>query len=158
MTLPHDVTVVKLSHAGERVFSYAGQVVYANEEVVVARCPWPGTKTVAVGPVTFGPGDVFVEYYYPDEWFNIFQVHDVRGVLKAWYANVTRPVEIADGEIRWRDLALDVLVLPDGQHTVLDREEFEELELPGGVRAAAEGGLATLERWVSLRRFPFGRS
>lgn len=155
MTLPRDVTVVKLSHSGERVFSYAGEVVYADAKVVVARCPWPGDRTVDVGPVSFGPGDVFVEYYYLDEWFNILQVHDVRGVLKAWYANVTRPVEIADGEIRWRDLALDVLVLPDGHHTVLDRDEFEALALDGTVRDGAKVGLEVLLGWVRNERYPF---
>ena len=155
MSLPYDVTVVKVSHSGERLFSYSGQVVYADDRVVVARCPWPLEKTVEVGPVGFGPGDISVEFYYLDQWFNVFAVHDARGVLKAWYANVTAPVEVADGEIRWRDMALDVLVLPDGTQSLLDRDEFESLALDEGTRGHAEQGLATLQEWVSDRRYPF---
>ena len=155
MGIPYDVTVVKLDHTRERVFSYAGQIVYADDVVTIARCPWPSQKTVPVGPVELGPGDIFVEFYYPGEWFNIFQVHDALGVIKGWYANVTAPVEIDHGEIRWRDLALDLLVLPGGRQMVLDRDEFQALPLDDQVRRRAQEGLRTLQRWASEGHYPF---
>ena len=157
VTISGSVTITKLDHRGRPVLSYPGKVVYSDDEVTVARCPWPSADSFDLGPICLEPGDIFVEFYYHNEWFNIFQIHCAAGLLKGWYCNITAPVRISDSEIRWQDLALDLLVLPDGERVLLDEREFRALQLPASMRASAEDALATLRQWLDQGRTPFPR-
>ncbi len=150
-----EITITKMNYEGRPGFSYAGQIVYQDEQVVVARCPWPSSRSVPIGPSMVGPGDIFMEHYYRAHWFNIFAIYDSLGVLKSWYCNITRLAEILADEIHWQDLALDLLVLPDGTEVELDRHEFEAIHPSPEVREQAEQALATLHRWVRERHPPF---
>ena len=155
MNISHKVTITKLDHAGKRVLSYPGQIVYCDEKVIVARCAWTHSNSYDLGPFSLEQGDIFVEFYYLKEWFNIFAIYDTSGVLKGWYCNVTEPLEIAGDEIRWQDLALDLLILPDGKQIPLDEKEFEDLNPSAATRARAEGALSTLRVWLDEERPPF---
>jgi hypothetical protein len=80
--------------------------------------------------IVLAKGDRFLEKYYRDRWYNIFEINDrVSNELKGWYCNVARPAVISDGWISYVDLALDLLVYPDGRQLVLDQDEFEALDL-----------------------------
>ena len=57
---------------------------------------------------------------------------------------MTRPVEFKDDHIAYDDLALNLLVYPDGKQLVLDRDDFEALELPSFDCKMAEAGLKLL--------------
>jgi hypothetical protein len=149
------VTITKLDHNGNRVLGYGGQVVFRDDQVIVARCPWTSPEPFDLGPFCLERGDIFLEHYYLTEWFNIFEIHDSSGNLKGWYCNVTKPVELDEDEIRWTDLALDLLVLPDGEQTLLDEEEFERLQPSPEVRGRAEDALRTLRRWLAEGHPPF---
>lgn len=154
---PRAVRVVKIDHQGRRVFAYTGEIVYRAEGVVVARCIFTLPQVVDVGLFKIAQGDIFMEYYYSNEWFNIFAVYDRLGALKGWYCNVAEPTELCDGEIGWRDWALDLVVAPDGRQRVADEDEFEALQPSADTRAQAEAGLATLQRWAKEGHPPFTR-
>jgi len=49
---------------------------------------------VDLGFTTFRRGDEFVEFYYWDRPYNVFQVSEPDGTLKGWYANVGLPAEL----------------------------------------------------------------
>lgn len=154
--LAREVTICKLDHRGQVVLCYSGEVVYLDETVIVARCSWLSENAIDLGPFCLCSGDIFIEYYYPGQWFNIFQIHDRAGVLKGWYCNITQPPRITDSEIHWRDLALDLLVLPDGQQMILDEDEFQELALANEVHAQARDALRGLQRRARKGCSPFG--
>lgn len=149
------ITITKLDTAGKPVLSYPGEVEYQDGEVIVARCTWTDTKPFELGPFSLEPGDIFVEHYYPREWFNIFEIHDKLSTLKGWYCNVTRPVTVSPDEIRWWDLALDLLILPDGRQILLDEEEFEALRPSVALRGHVTGALSTLRCWLRQGHPPF---
>ena len=48
--------------------------------------------------------------------------------------------------IRYADLALDLLVFPDGRQLVLDEDEFAGLDLPRILQEQARAGLRELQR------------
>jgi hypothetical protein len=101
-------------------------------------------------------GDRFVETFYADRWYNVFAVHDVEsGERKGWYCNLTRPAKIEDGDVWAEDLALDLVVLPDGSQVVLDREEFEALRLAPDELHHALAALEELRRLASAGDGPF---
>ena len=152
------LTITKMDHQRTPRFGYPGDLVLADDDVVVARCVWSGPKPFAVGPFVLELGDVFIEYYYRREWFNILAVYRPTGEFKGWYCNITDPVEIEESVIRWYDLALDLLVLPDGAQIVLDEDEFEALNPDDAIRAQTAEALATLRRWASEKRPPFDGS
>lgn len=142
------VTVVKLSPQGEALWSYEGRVLARGETFILLEAHFNREDTPFHG-VLLRKGDPFHEIFYSDRWYNIFELvdQDTR-VAKGWYCNVTRPAEFVDGQIRYVDLALDLLVYPDGRQLVLDEDEFEALQLDEAQQEQAQSALAELQRIV----------
>lgn len=104
-------------------------------------------------------GTISYEYYWLDRWYNIFRFLSPGGNLRNYYCNVNMPARFENGVIDYVDLDIDVLVWPDGSHTVLDMDEFEEnsvrFRYPVEVRAKALASLAELISNKEDRKFPF---
>ena len=153
MAFPN-IEITKLDHLGKPVLNYPGEVVYRDEQVFVVRCAW-SQGPYDLGPFYLEPGDIFVEFYYPNRWFNIFAIYDVSGGLKGWYCNLIAPVTISNSKVCWRDLALDLLVLPNGEEFLFDKDEFEALSPSVTLCRHAQSVLHTLRRWQREKQFPF---
>jgi len=127
------MTVTKLNWRGEKVYSWQGNVFLREPDHVVLRAVWHGPGTVHVADdVSFERGDVFYEHYYDARPFGLWQVLTPDELaLKCWYCNVSTPAVVGDDSVSFRDLLLDVLLLPNGVARVLDRDDLE--------RACAEG-------------------
>ena len=150
------ITVRKLDLGGAEVFSYPGEVVARAPTSVVIEATFTRHDRYDLGYTVFERGDRFVEYFYSDRWYNVFEVHaagDDR--LKGWYCNVTRPAVFADGTVSAVDLALDVFVYPDGQTLVLDEDEFADLALGAEERERALGAVEQLKQMVAKRQEMF---
>ena len=106
--------------------------------------------------IPIAKGDRFLETYYDDRWFNVFEIRDKQDdSLKGWYCNIAAPAIIRPGEITFRDFALDLLVYPDGRQLVLDEDEFGDLNLPAHERIAALRAIETIRHTVAQREGPF---
>ena len=57
-----------------------------------------------------------------------------------------RPAEIRGDVLSYVDLALDLLVFPDGRQLVLDEDEFNNLDLNPTDKAQALAALAELQQ------------
>ncbi len=149
------ITVIKNDHTGREVWRYSGRVLARDATWVKleARFSRPDVQTPYH---TFREGDRFVEWFFADRWYNIFEMHaagDDR--LVAWYCNITRPATLTPDTVRADDLALDVFVAPDGTITVLDEDEFAALPLDAVTRQRARDALREIHRMVALRKPPF---
>ncbi|MBI3360563.1 MAG: DUF402 domain-containing protein, partial [Chloroflexi bacterium] len=103
------ITIHKLNLAGEEVFAYSGEVVSRTPTSVVVEAYFTRNDRFDLGYTVFERGDRFVEYFFTDRWYNIFDVHAAgTDELRGWYCNVTRPAVCTDGSVRAVDLALDV--------------------------------------------------
>ena len=146
--------VQKKNLAGEVTYLYEGEMLSRDEhsitlEALFDRADMPFVDTV------LRTGDRFVEYYYDDRWYNIFEVHDRDDQrIKGWYCNVCKPASFEDGIVSYVDLALDLWVSPDGRQTVLDEEEFETLGLDQELRAGALRGLHDLQQYFLNNKPP----
>jgi uncharacterized protein len=122
------IHVRKLRPDGSQAFAWDGLVLRCDAEGIVLRAHF-NVDLVDLGFTTFRRGDEFVEFYYWDKAYNIFQVSAPEGTLKGWYANVGLPAELEGqaGELRYVDLALDVWTHPTGEFVVLDQDEFDVL-------------------------------
>ncbi len=139
------ITVIKLDFAGEEVWRYQGVLIERGLHHILLEAYFDRHNT-DLGGLLLAKGDRFLEIYYDDRWYNVFQIHD-RGDdhLKGWYANIGMPARFEDQTLSYRDLALDLLVLPDGHQVILDEEEFTTLPLSDAVREAALIALRELQ-------------
>jgi uncharacterized protein len=139
------IHVRKLRPDGSEAFAWDGDVLACDEVGIVLRATF-NVPLVELGFTTFRAGDVFVEFYYWERWYNVFQVSSADGTLKGWYANVGRPAELDTSgeraELRYVDLALDVWADPDGRFQVLDEDEYADLVAAGALSTDARAGAA----------------
>ena len=149
------VTVIKQNHLGEKLLEYSGEVLMQGKTWVCIEATYNNPDKDA-GYVVFRRGDTFVEWYYSERWYNVFELYDVDdGQHKGWYCNITRPASISEDLIRADDLALDVFVTPEGEITVLDEDEFAALNLPPNERRAALAAVQAIRQAVENGDSPF---
>jgi hypothetical protein len=151
------IRVHKLNELGEEVWHYDGRVLSRSATVVKLEAFFNRADYVA-DYHTFRRGDRFVEWFYSDRWHNIFQMHDADDDrLKGWYCNLTRPARLGPNDIYAEDLALDVMVYPDGNFRLLDEDEFAALEITASDRSHALNALEELKFMVRRRSGVFAR-
>ena len=148
------INVQKINPDGSVKIEYTGTLRERTEEYLSIDTGW-SRERLDLGYVLFERDDVWVETFYFHKWFNIFRIADKGGSLKGFYANVTNPPEISDGLIRWRDLALDIWIRPDGGHIILDEDEFEEMGPTRNERKMADIAVKEVLRMLQMREGPF---
>lgn len=149
------LTVIKLNPLGKEQTRYSAEVLLRLTNGLVLDAYWTRPST-NLGYTVFEPGDHFVEYYYTDQWFNIFAISTADGQPKGWYCNIAEPARINEEQVEQVDLLLDVWVNPDGQRLILDEDEFAaDTTLTIAQRRAANQGLQTLLAMIDERRTPF---
>ena len=148
------IVVLKKNLAGEVTWQYDGRILARDENSVTLEAFFNRPDTPFMD-VAFKENDRFVETFYSDHWFNIFEIHDRDDdEIKGWYCNVGRPAVIANGSVSYVDLALDLWVGVDGKQTVLDEDEFNELLLDAKDRKAARTALVELQELFKSKRPP----
>jgi protein associated with RNAse G/E len=149
------IKVQKKNPAGEVTYEYEGILLRRDEHSIVLEALFDRADLPFMD-VVFKTGDRFVEYYYTDRWYNIFAVHDREdGNVKGWYCNIGKPAVFENGTVSYIDLALDLWVSTRGEQTVLDEDEFEELELNEELKSGALRGLEELKQLFLNDKPPF---
>jgi len=152
----NSITVHKLNWRGEAVLQYQADVAERLAGGIRLEAHWT-RPALDLGYTTFEAGDHFIEWFFADRWYNIFEVRAAGSErLKGWYCNIAAPAIIDDDAVIFRDLVLDLWVAADGAGHVLDANEFAaETAMAATIRAQAEAGLAELLAEVHARRRPF---
>lgn len=141
------VEVIKLNPQGEETWRYDGLVLARDRTSILIEAYFNRDNLLFNG-ILLKKNDRFVERYFNDRWYNIFEIHDREDdQIKGWYCNITKPAKITPGRIAYIDLALDVLVYPNGSYLVLDKDEFDDLEIDENSRKQA---MKALDALVSL--------
>jgi uncharacterized protein len=146
--------VQKKNPAGEVTYEYEGELLRRDETSITLEAFFDREDLPFMG-VVLKKGDRFVEHYYTDRWYNIFEVYDREdGKIKGWYCNVGKPALLGDSVVSYVDLALDLWVSTDGKQTVLDEDEFENLDLNEELSTGALKGLEELKQLFKKQRPP----
>lgn len=153
-------TITVRKHTWEGLFRYAwqGEVLARDEDVLLVQATWNGPGEPLVDEIRFAAGDCFLEYYYLQRPYAIWEVRTAAHVLKGWYCNINTLPMINEDVLRFDDLLLDVIVYPDGRYTVLDRDEFEAARgagLPTTRATLAESALAEVLALIRAGAAPF---
>lgn len=142
------ITVYKLNERGEKVWQYEGKVLARSANFIQLEAFF-NRDDYRAAYHTFRRGDRLLEWFYTDRWYNIFEMYDVDDQrLKGWYCNVTRPARFEADALYAEDLALDLMVYPDGRTLVLDEDEFAALNLDENTRTHALNALQELQNLV----------
>jgi hypothetical protein len=144
----NELTIYKCDAHGKVLWQYQGQVLRLEAGAVVIDSYFNRENTLFQG-IVLKTNDQFIETFYTDRWYNIFEIHDREdGHIKGWYCNIGRPA-VLKGNFRlfYEDLALDLWVTADGAQMVLDEGEFAELELDEDTQAHALAGLAQVQEY-----------
>jgi uncharacterized protein len=149
------ITVIKRNQAGEEVWRYTGIILRGESNIIVLEARFRPPDLPFMG-IALREGDRFVEIYYTDRWYNIFEIHDRDDDrLKGWYCNIARPAVLeAEGRLSYEDLALDLWVSPDGTQTILDEDEFAALDLDAHTRSQARAAMEELQTQFKINKKP----
>jgi protein associated with RNAse G/E len=150
-----NITVHKLDAEGREVWQYQGTLREKSDSRVTLEARFD-REDIEFHGLHLRMGDRFIETFYSDRWYNIFAVFDVDDDrLKGWYCNITRPAHIKEYHVYAEDLALDLIVTPDGEMLVLDEDEFAALPLTPADRKRALNALEELKTLAVTRSGPF---
>lgn len=150
------ITVIKRNLQGQETWRYSGRTLARGANFVQLEAHFNRDDMPFMG-VTLRRGDRFVEWFYTDCWYNIFEIHDRDDdAIKGWYCNLGRPAVLeARDRVSYVDLALDLWVGADGAQHVLDADEFEALGLDAVTRAQALAALDELQALFKNNKPPF---
>lgn len=147
--------VLKLDLTGVVTWQYHGDVLERQAHRVMLQAFFDRPDMPFL-ELELKRNDRFVETFYTDRWYNIFEIYDRDDKnLKGWYCNISRPAVLGDATVSYVDLALDLWVAADGTQTVLDYAEFEALVLAPEDRDQALGALIVLQDKFRIERPPW---
>lgn len=149
-----EVIVIKLNPQGQETWRYNGTVIEENDTSILLEAYFNRDDLLFHG-IQLRENDRFIEKYYNDRWYNIFEIHDRDDDrLKGWYCNITKPAQFKPDQIEYIDLALDILVYPNGEYLILDKDEFAVLEISEDTRKQALNALDALILYVKEGHLP----
>ena len=123
------ITVVKLDPTGTETWRYQGRILHQEGSRFVLEAYFD-REDMSFHGMRLCRGDRFIETYYTDRWYNFYEIHSrADDSLRGWYCNVSLPARLDGDMLFFKDLALDLLVFPDGRQIVLDEDEFYRLNL-----------------------------
>ncbi len=140
-----EFTIIKKNVLGQETWRYHGRLVKQADNHLILEAFFD-REDMDLHGLFLGKGDRFVETWYTDRWYNIFEIHareDDR--LRGWYCNIGSPAVVDRNQISYVDLCLDLLVFPDGRQIVLDEAEFTELDISVELRQQALQALDMLK-------------
>jgi predicted RNA-binding protein associated with RNAse of E/G family len=147
------ITIIKRDPEGAEIWRYTGVLLERGPSVLRLEARF-NRPNLPFQDIVLKENDRFLETFYTDRWYNIFEIHDREDDrVKGWYCNIGQPAVLeADDRLSYVDLALDLWVDSRGNQTVLDEDEFAALELDAVTRRKARAALRELQRYFSEKR------
>jgi protein associated with RNAse G/E len=114
---------------GRVIFLSEGEIVeedFGHKKLVLKRSRFKGrTKYDGLG-IDKREGDYAVSEVQEGQWYYRHTYFRKDGTLIGRYININTPVEFYPDRIRYVDLEIDVVQMPDGQVIVTDEEDLEK--------------------------------
>lgn len=148
------IEVIKQDHTGKEVWCYSARILQRDEREIIVEAFFD-REDIPIGEIVLKRGDRFIETYFSYRWYNIFEMRSrTDDSIKGWYCNISSPAQFGKNSLSYRDLALDLLVYPDGRQLVLDEDEFNQIELSQDERTIARQALDELAQMFKEKKHP----
>lgn len=146
--------IIKKNHKDEITWEYEGKLISRDNNSVTVEALF-NRDDLPFQEIVLKRNDRFVETFYTDKWFNIFEIYDRDdGKIKGWYCNITKPAEISENEIAYSDLILDLWVNAEGKQVVLDEDELNELNVDEELKKKIYESLDELKKYLESKNPP----
>lgn len=146
--------IIKKNHKDEITWEYEGKLISRDNNSVTVEALF-NRDDLPFQEIVLKRNDRFVETFYTDKWFNIFEIYDRDdGKIKGWYCNITKPAEISENEIAYSDLILDLWVNVEGKQVVLDEDELNELNVDEDLKKKIYESLDELKKYLESKNPP----
>lgn len=115
----------KITYDG-RVVEYPCQLIEKkeNEMILFHRIEEPFTMHTSTRTMTIEPGDYTTAHYWTDRPYNVYIWKDAHDTFKGAYFNIVKKTLFTKRAVTFYDLIIDILVFPDGEVAILDRDEL----------------------------------
>ena len=114
---------VKITLRGDR-HEFACALLDRSPTHAVVFYPLPARRRV--GGLVLPKGSESFGYFWRDRPYNVYHWMTPQGETLGFYVNLSGEVEFLPEEVRWQDLAVDLLFSADGSRVqVLDEDEAE---------------------------------
>lgn len=105
------------------------------------------------------PGTVSYEYYWKNEYYNVFCFHEPDGNFRNFYCNINMPPILQNNTLDYIDLDIDIVVWKDFSIEILDVDEYEENKekylYPENLQQIVSDSVESLLAKIKHREFPF---
>ncbi|MBK8619401.1 MAG: DUF402 domain-containing protein [Anaerolineales bacterium] len=143
--------ILKKNINDEVTWQYEGTVLSRAENAITLEALF-NRDDMPFMDIILKRNDRFVETFYSDRWYNIFEIYDRDdGKFKGFYCNIGKPAIIEDDFVSYVDLALDLWVSVDGIQTVLDEDELEDLNLDDDLKQKVYESLHELQELIKTK-------
>ena len=150
-SISQEIDIIKLNIDGTEKWRYKGRILSLNGHEIYIEAFFD-QQDLEIHGLFIGKNDRFLETYYSDRWYNIYEIYARdQGGLRGWYCNISTPVRYGEKSISYIDLALDLIILPDGSQIIVDQDEFLELNIPPLMRAESLKALDELRNKFNIK-------
>jgi len=105
---------------------------------------WIAPEPMHVHGVDLPAGTISFGHFWSDRFYNVYHWLDADGRTIGFYFNIADRTRIAETELAWRDLVIDVLATPAGRLDLLDEDELPAVVEPEAAAHIAAGKAAIL--------------
>lgn len=104
-------------------------------------------------------GTISEEFYWLNQWFNVFRFLESDGSFRNFYCNINMPPKFDNDILDYVDLDIDVLVHKDFSYDILDVDEYQrntvKYNYSNYLVQNVELALNDLLNKINKREFPF---
>ena len=136
------ITEIKTTLAGERK-TFACELLHRGPDEIVVAYRMP--RDLELEDVLLRANTLSLGYFREDRPYNAYHWVDAGLASVALYFNISDHTRITAESVAWRDLAVDVLITPDGRCRVLDEDELPA-DIDPGLRRYIDAARAELCR------------
>lgn len=105
------------------------------------------------------PSTISYEYYWKNEYYNVFRFHEPDGAFRNFYCNINMPPFFENNTLDYVDLDVDILVWQDFSIEILDVDEYEmnkeKYSYPVSLQQKVSESIETLLSKIKHKEFPF---
>lgn len=103
---------------------YECQLLHQQDDRIVLSYKVP--QTFSISGLTIPSGSYTMGFYWKGKPYNLYLWRDPIGTYLGAYFNIVKNTVISENMVAYEDLIIDLLVLPDGEFSVLDEEELSQ--------------------------------
>lgn len=138
---------IKHTLAGERQ-EFVCRLLERSPDRVVLLYPIIHARRVV--DILLPANSVTYAYYWTDRPYNVYHWVDADGRTIAFYINLAGGTTIRQDAVEWHDLAVDLLITPDGTIRVLDEDDAAVMSSGALAQIAAAQAQALADREALL--------